>query len=58
MLSRMPAMGSPVPHDVYLPGLDVAVKWPMLVNAFGQGATYARMCAKRYRKLKHASPQA
>jgi TldD protein len=52
MLSRMPVIGSPIPHGIILPGLDVAVKKQMadvaLNTARSKGATYADVRIARY----------
>jgi TldD protein len=52
MLSKIPVIGSPIPHDVILPGLDVAVKKKMadvaLNAARSKGATYADVRIGRY----------
>ncbi|MDB5109405.1 MAG: TldD protein [Mucilaginibacter sp.] len=52
MLSHIPVIGSPIPHDVILPGLDVAVKKQMadvaLNTARSKGATYADVRIARY----------
>ena len=52
MLSQMPAMGSAIPHDVILPGVDVAIKKRMadvaLNAARSKGATYADVRIARY----------
>lgn len=51
MLSQLPVMGSPIPHDVILPGLDVAVKKQLadvaLNAAKSKGATYADVRIQR-----------
>jgi TldD protein len=52
MLNRIPVMGSPVPHNVLQPGVDVAIKKRMadvvLNTAKGKGATYADVRIGRY----------
>lgn len=51
MLSKIPVIGSPIPHDVILPGLDVAVKKQLadvaLNTAKAKGATYADVRIQR-----------
>ena len=51
MLSKMPVFGNPIPNDVVLPGLDVAVKKRMadvaLNAARSAGATYADIRIQR-----------
>jgi TldD protein len=52
MLSKMPVFGSPIPNDIILPGLDVAVKKQLadiaLNAAKSKGATYADVRIARY----------
>ena len=52
MLSRVPVIGSPIPHDVILPGADVSLKKKMadiaLNAARSKGATYADVRIARY----------
>ncbi|HEY0244669.1 MAG TPA: TldD/PmbA family protein [Mucilaginibacter sp.] len=52
MLSKIPVIGSPIPHDVILPGVDVAIKKKMadvaLNAARSKGATYADVRIARY----------
>jgi TldD protein len=52
MLSRIPVIGSPVAHNVFVPGPDVAVKKQMadavLNTAHSKGATYADVRIGRY----------
>lgn len=52
LLGQIPAMGSPIPNDIILPGLDVAVKKRLsdiaLNAARSRGATYADVRIARY----------
>ena len=51
MLPQMPVLGSPIPHDIILPGLDVSVKKRLadvaLNTARSAGATYADVRIQR-----------
>ena len=51
MLPQMPVFGSPIPHDVILPGMDVAIKKRLadvaLNTARAAGATYADVRIQR-----------
>jgi TldD protein len=52
MLNKIPVFGNPIPHDIILPGLDVAVKKQLadiaLNAARSKGATYADVRIARY----------
>ena len=52
MLSKLPVIGAPIPQDIILPGIDVAVKKKMadvaLNAARSKGATYADVRIARY----------